>query len=91
VSAGGPGPERTKGRLDQWLWFARFVKSRSLAARLCAPGLVTVTCARASRATPAVRQGGLAVPRQARWPRTAPGVALVPRRGPASQACSLLR
>ena len=28
--------ERTKARLDQWLWFARFAKSRSLAARLCA-------------------------------------------------------
>jgi ribosome-associated heat shock protein Hsp15 len=29
-------------RLDQWLWFARFVKSRSLAARLCVTGIVTV-------------------------------------------------
>ena len=25
-----PAPERAKARLDQWLWFARFVKSRSL-------------------------------------------------------------
>ena len=33
-------PERAKTRLDQWLWFARFVKSRSLAARLCAAGAV---------------------------------------------------
>ena len=27
-------------RLDQWLWFARFAKSRSLAARLCVAGAV---------------------------------------------------
>jgi ribosomal 50S subunit-recycling heat shock protein len=29
-------------RLDQWLWFARLVKSRSRAARLCVTGVVTV-------------------------------------------------
>ncbi len=28
-----------KIRLDKWLWHARFVKTRSLAARLCADGI----------------------------------------------------
>ncbi len=29
-------------RLDKWLWFARFARSRSLAARLCEEGAVTI-------------------------------------------------
>jgi ribosome-associated heat shock protein Hsp15 len=29
-------------RLDKWLWFARVAKTRSLAARLCTAGCVTV-------------------------------------------------
>jgi len=29
-------------RLDQWLWFARFAKSRSRASRLCTAGMITV-------------------------------------------------
>ena len=29
-------------RLDKWLWFARVVRTRSLATRLCAAGSVTV-------------------------------------------------
>ena len=32
----GASAEGAGRRLDQWLWFARLVKSRSLAARLCA-------------------------------------------------------
>ena len=34
--------ERGRQRLDKWLWFARVVKSRSLAARLIADGHVRV-------------------------------------------------
>ena len=33
--ADSSGAERGKLRIDQWLWFARFAKSRSLAGRLC--------------------------------------------------------
>lgn len=29
-------------RIDLWLWYARFAKTRSLAARLCAAGEITV-------------------------------------------------
>jgi ribosome-associated heat shock protein Hsp15 len=29
-------------RLDKWLWFARFCKSRTLAAKLCAAGRVRI-------------------------------------------------
>jgi ribosome-associated heat shock protein Hsp15 len=30
-------------RLDKWLWFTRFLKSRSLAAKLCATGRVRLS------------------------------------------------
>ena len=30
-------------RLDKWLWFTRFLKSRSLAAKLCATGRVRIS------------------------------------------------
>ncbi len=36
--AGDRPTETSSRRLDQWLWFARLVKSRSLAGRLCAAG-----------------------------------------------------
>lgn len=29
-------------RLDKWLWFARLARTRSLAARLCSEGRVTI-------------------------------------------------
>src|SRR5215472_4880699 len=29
-------------RVDKWLWFARFARTRSLAARLCLEGHVTI-------------------------------------------------
>ncbi|MFZ2006390.1 MAG: S4 domain-containing protein, partial [Stellaceae bacterium] len=34
--------DRASRRLDQWLWFARFAKSRALAARLCAASAVSI-------------------------------------------------
>jgi ribosome-associated heat shock protein Hsp15 len=82
-------PERAKARLDQWLWFARFVKSRSLAARLCAAGAVTINGSTVTKANQAVRIGDtIAVP-QGGWQRTVRVVALGNRRGPATEARQL--
>ena len=55
--ASDAAPERAKARLDQWLWFARFVKSRSLAARLCAAGIVEINGSAVTKANQAVRVG----------------------------------
>ncbi len=44
-------------RLDKWLWFARFVKTRSLAQALCAAGHVRVNGEAAHRGHRAVRIG----------------------------------
>ena len=89
MSAGAPGAERNKGRLDQWLWFARFVKSRSRAARLCAAGLVTINGVAARHAHHTVRKGDLVVVALGGWQRTVRIQALGLRRGPASEARTL--
>lgn len=44
-------------RLDKWLFFARVVKSRSLAARLAVSGRVRVNRDKASQASDPVRTG----------------------------------
>jgi ribosome-associated heat shock protein Hsp15 len=80
------GVERTKARLDQWLWFARFVKSRSLAARLCAAGAVTVNGSPVKKANHPIRMGDIVVLPQGGWQRTVRVLALGSRRGPAPEA-----
>ena len=81
-----PLPAPQSRRLDQWLWFARFAKSRSLAARLCAAGAVTVNGAPVGKANHAIRVGdAVAVPRGA-WHYTVRVLALGVRRSPAIEA-----
>jgi len=81
--------DRSKGRLDQWLWFARLVKSRSLAARLCAAGLVAVNGAAVRKPSQLVRVGDVVVVPQGRMQRTARIVAIGTHRGPAVEARTL--
>ncbi|MGD9613928.1 MAG: RNA-binding S4 domain-containing protein [Alphaproteobacteria bacterium] len=81
--------ERAKTRLDQWLWFARFVKSRSLAARLCAAGAVTINGSAVRKANQTVRVGDIVILPQGGWQRTVRVLALGARRGPASEARTL--
>jgi ribosome-associated heat shock protein Hsp15 len=42
-------------RLDKWLWFARIVKSRTLAAQLVADGKVRINRAKVAKPAQAVR------------------------------------
>jgi ribosome-associated heat shock protein Hsp15 len=81
-----PLDAKASRRLDQWLWFARFVKSRSLAARLCSAGAVLVNGAAVGKANHAVRVGDIIVVPQRGWQRTVRVMALGVRRGPASEA-----
>ena len=73
-------------RLDKWLWFARLAKSRSLAARLCAAGAVTVAGAATAKPNHPVRIGMVVSLPQGRLRRTVRVVALGERRGPAAEA-----
>lgn len=76
-------------RLDQWLWFARFAKTRSLAARLCTGGAVSINGVKARKASQPIRLGDLVGLRQGQWRRSVRIVALGERRGPAPEARAL--
>jgi ribosome-associated heat shock protein Hsp15 len=83
--------DRASRRLDQWLWFARFAKSRSLAARLCAAGAINVNGVAITKPNHAIRAGDIVTVPQGPWQRTVEVVALGTRRGPAVEAKSLFR
>lgn len=76
-------------RLDKWLWFARFAKTRTLAAKLVASGFVRLNGQRTDNAAKAVAIGDvltLALPRATVVVRVAN---LGERRGPAPEARQL--
>jgi ribosome-associated heat shock protein Hsp15 len=81
--------ELSSRRLDQWLWFARFAKSRSRAARLCAAGVVTVNGLAVKKAHYAIRIGDIVVVPHGALVRTVRVKALGERRGPSPEAQSL--
>jgi len=82
-------PERAKTRLDQWLWFARLAKSRSLAARLCAAGAISLNGTTVAKPNQTVRIGDFVVVPQGGVQHTVRVLALGVRRGPASEARAL--
>jgi len=84
-----PTPPGATQRLDRWLWCARFVKSRSLAARLCTSERVLLGDALVQKAHHAVRVGDRLTLRLGRLERRIEVLALAERRGPASEARTL--
>jgi ribosome-associated heat shock protein Hsp15 len=86
---GDPSPKPSSLRLDQWLWHARFAKSRSRAARLCTAGTVAVNGLAVKKAHYPIRVGDLVVVPHGVLARTVLVKALGKRRGPSSEAQSL--
>jgi ribosome-associated heat shock protein Hsp15 len=80
-----PLPAATQ-RLDRWLWCARFVRSRALAARLCTSDQVALGGVLVQKAHQAVRVGDRLTLRLGRVERRIEVLALAQRRGPASEA-----
>jgi ribosome-associated heat shock protein Hsp15 len=77
-------------RVDKWLWFARFFKSRTLAARHCAAGRVRINGARVVKAHAPVLLGDvLTFATGASRIHVVRVLALGTRRGPASEARTL--
>ena len=89
MTATTDAPERAKARLDQWLWFARLVKTRSLAARLCADGAVSLNGLPVRKPNQAVRVGDAVVVTHRGLQRSLRLLALGSRRGPATEARTL--
>jgi ribosome-associated heat shock protein Hsp15 len=76
-------------RLDKWLWHARVVRTRSLAAKLVSEGHVRVNGGRADSPAKSVKAGDVLTIALERTVRVYRVVALGERRGPASEAQGL--
>lgn len=73
-------------RLDRWLWYARFFKSRSLASRLCAGNRVRVNRQIIAKPSATVRIGDVLTFPQGPHIRVVQVLDLGSRRGPAPEA-----
>jgi len=73
-------------RLDKWLWFARFAKTRSLAARLIEDGFVRVNGLRADAPSKALAIGDVVTVAAQHVTAAVRVVDLGERRGPAPEA-----
>ena len=76
-------------RLDKWLWYARFLKSRTMASHLCEDGRVRVNRRRISKAHALIRVGDVLNFPQAKKIRVVQVLSLGRRRGPATEATTL--
>ncbi|MFL5185370.1 RNA-binding S4 domain-containing protein [Microvirga sp. RSM25] len=76
-------------RLDKWLWFARFAKTRTLAAKLVASGFVRLNGQRTDNAAKAVAVGDVITIALTRATLVVRVEGLGERRGPAPEARQL--
>ncbi len=76
-------------RIDKWLWHARFVKSRSLAARLCTSAGMRVGGTPVRKAHYALKVGDVLTFPLGPYIRVIKVLALGERRGPAAEARTL--
>ena len=76
-------------RIDKWLWYARFFKSRSLATRMCAAGKVRANSAVVRKPHHGLRIGDVLTFPQGRRIRVVRVLDYGDRRGPAPLARTL--
>lgn len=82
-------PQGGAQRLDKWLWYARVVKTRSLAAALVSRGRVRVNRERTQKPSQVVKPGDVITASVGRDVRVLKVVLPGARRGPASEAQTL--
>ncbi len=78
-------------RVDQWLWFARFFKSRTSATRFCLSGQLRVNAVPIVKASHGLKEGDVLTFFAGGRVRVVQVQALGSRRGPASAARDLYR
>jgi ribosome-associated heat shock protein Hsp15 len=76
-------------RVDKWLWFARFFKTRSLAARLVETGGVRLNRVPLEKPSQLVKAGDVLTFPQGRAIRVIQVIAIGERRGPPAEARTL--
>ncbi len=81
----------TKLRLDKWLWYARFFKSRTLAANAIGGGKVRVNRQVVDKSHASVRPGDVLTFARGPHIRVIEVLELGARRGPAAEARTLYR
>lgn len=84
-----PGAPAPRARLDQWLWRARFFKTRALAAATVAAGRIRVNGERAAKPGCGVKCGDVLTFARAGRVHVVEIRALGERRGPAPEARAL--
>jgi len=84
--AGDDPSDQARLRIDRWLWFARFFKSRSAASQVCNARRIRIAGKIIAKASHTVKVGDVLTFPQARTIRTIKIVALGTRRGPAPEA-----
>ncbi|MEE9545038.1 MAG: RNA-binding S4 domain-containing protein [Rhodospirillales bacterium] len=91
MTAHSPSRKPSAGtvRLDKWLWYARFFKSRSLATKLSAEGRIRVNGTRTVKAHHALKVGDVLTFSKGPHIRVVEVRALGVRRGPAAEAKTL--
>jgi len=77
---------RVVQRVDRWLWFARFVKTRALAQRLIAKGKVRVNRTKITKPSQTVSPGDVVSFMNRDHIKVVEVIATGTRRGPASEA-----
>ena len=82
-------PSPTKGRLDKWLWHARFFKTRSLAATKVSEGKVRINQQPVTKRAAMVQPGDVLTFATGDWVRVIEINAIGSRRGPAPEAQAL--
>lgn len=76
-------------RIDKWLWYARFAKTRTLAAGLVSTGRIRVNSAKVSKPSATIKLGDVITAAIGRRVRIVKVVAVGHRRGPATEAVGL--
>ncbi len=89
MSASPDDTESGTLRLDKWLWFARFCKSRTLASNLCKSGRVRINKTPIDKPNHQIRAGDILTFPQGSRIRVVKVAALGVRRGPAPEAQTL--
>lgn len=93
MSPAGEGSDDGEGlqsrRLDKWLWFARVVKSRTLAASLIEDGKVRLNRSKVLKPSQGARAGDVLTVNIGPGVRVLKVLALGERRGPATEARAL--
>ena len=78
-------------RVDKWLWYARFRKTRTMAAKLCEARKVRLNGNILSKPSHLVRPGDILTFPQGRQIKVVRIESVAKRRGPASEAATLYK